>query len=61
MKLTTAQFAAKLGVSGARIRQLAASGRIVVEYITPRMMLIDSRELSKVKHRPAGRPRKKNS
>jgi hypothetical protein len=41
-----------------RVRQLITAGRIKARYLTSRMMLIDVRELAKVKYRPTGRPRK---
>jgi excisionase family DNA binding protein len=56
MELTTAQAAAKLGVSQGRIRQLVLAGRIKARHLTPRMLLIDAKELTKVKYRKPGRP-----
>jgi excisionase family DNA binding protein len=58
MELTTAQAAAKLGVSQRRVRALVMAGRIKARYLNPRIMLIDVKELQKVKHRPTGRPAK---
>lgn len=56
MELTTAQAAAKLGVSQRRVRALVTSGRIKARYLNPRIMLIDETELAKVKVRKPGRP-----
>jgi predicted DNA-binding protein (UPF0251 family) len=56
MELTTAQAAAKLGISQRRMRAMVQAGRVKARYLTPRMMLIDSRELAKVKDRKPGRP-----
>jgi predicted DNA-binding protein (UPF0251 family) len=56
MELTTAQAAAKLGVSQRRVRALVTSGRIKARYLNPRIMLIDEKELAKVKTRKPGRP-----
>ena len=56
MELTTMQVAEKLGVSQARIRALVRAGRIKARHLTPRMLLIDERELAKVKNRKPGRP-----
>jgi hypothetical protein len=63
MEMTTAQFAAKLGVTPGRVRALVKAGRIKVRYLTPRMMVIDQRELAGVKNRRPGRswPKKKGS
>jgi excisionase family DNA binding protein len=55
MELTTAQAAARLGISQGRVRQLVLAGRIKARHLTARMLLIDARELEKVKHRPPGR------
>ncbi len=59
MEITVQQAADKLGVTPGRVHQLIADGRIKARYLTPRMMLIDVKELAKVKHRPPGRPPKK--
>jgi hypothetical protein len=59
MELTVRQAARRLGVTPARIRQFVMEGRIKPRYLTPRMMLIDARELAKVRNRKPGRPRKK--
>ena len=56
MELTVKQVAVKLGVSDRRVRALITAGRIKARYLTPRMCLIDARELVKVKHRKPGRP-----
>jgi hypothetical protein len=56
MELTTSQAAAKLGVTPGRIRQMVLAGQIKARHLTPRMLLIDARELRKVKHRKLGRP-----
>jgi excisionase family DNA binding protein len=56
MELTTGQAAKKLGVSQSRIRALVKAGRIKARHLTTRMLLIDSRELAKVKDRKPGRP-----
>jgi hypothetical protein len=61
MELTTAQAAAKLGVTQPRIRQLILAGTIKARLLTPRTLVIDERELRKpaVLHRgKPGRPRK---
>jgi hypothetical protein len=59
MEITVSQAAAKLGVTPGRVRHFIAAGRIKARYLTPRMMLIDAKELAKVKHRPTGRPPKR--
>jgi len=56
MELTTAQAAEKLGVSQGRIRQLVLAGRIKARHLTPRLLLIDTKELAKVNNRKPGRP-----
>jgi excisionase family DNA binding protein len=56
MELTTAQAAAKLGISQGRVRQLVLAGRIKARRLTPRLLLIDAKELAKVKDRKPGRP-----
>jgi excisionase family DNA binding protein len=56
MELTTAQAAEKLGVSQSRVRQFVLAGRIKPRYLTRRMMLIDEKELAKVRNRKPGRP-----
>jgi excisionase family DNA binding protein len=56
MELTTAQAAARLGVSQRRVRQLVLAGRIKARHLTTRMLLIDEKELAKVKTRKPGRP-----
>ncbi|MGD0462826.1 MAG: hypothetical protein ABSB74_10090 [Tepidisphaeraceae bacterium] len=58
MELTTKQFAAKLGVSHQRVRQMIDEKKIKARLVTPRLLLIESHELTKVKHRPTGRPAK---
>jgi excisionase family DNA binding protein len=58
MEITVHQAADRLGVTPARVRHLISAGRIKARYLTTRMMLIDVKELAKVKHRPTGRPRK---
>jgi hypothetical protein len=58
MEITVHQAADKLGVTPARVRHLISAGRIKARYLTTRMMLIDVKELEKVKHRPTGRPAK---
>jgi len=58
MEITVHQAADKLGVTPMRVRQLITAGRIKARYLTSRMMLIDVRELAKVKYPPTGRPRK---
>ncbi len=59
MELTTAQAAKKLGVSQSRVRALINAGRIKARHLTPRMMLIDAKELAKVRTRKPGRPKTK--
>jgi excisionase family DNA binding protein len=59
MELTTGQAAERLGVNPARIRQLVLAGVIKARKPSPRVMLIDERELEKpaVKDRRGpGRP-----
>jgi hypothetical protein len=56
MELTTAQAAAKLGISQGRVRQLVLAGRIKARHLTSRMLLIDTKELGKVRNRKPGRP-----
>ncbi len=56
MEITVHQAADKLGVTPGRVRQLIDAGRIKARYLTSRMMLIDARELAKVKTRKPGRP-----
>jgi len=56
MEITVHQAADKLGVTPGRVRQLITTGRIKARYLTSRMMLIDVRELAKVKNRKPGRP-----
>jgi hypothetical protein len=56
MELTTAQAADKLGVTPARVRALVKAGRIKARHLTPRMLLIDVKELAKVRNRKPGRP-----
>lgn len=58
MEITVHQAADKLGVTPGRVRHFISEGRIKARYLTPRLMLIDVRELAKVKHRPTGRPAK---
>jgi DNA-binding transcriptional MerR regulator len=58
MELTTKVFAERAGVSPQRVRQWVAEGRIESRLITPRLQLIDSAELAKVRKRPTGRPAK---
>jgi hypothetical protein len=56
MEITVHQAADKLGVTPGRVRQLITAGRIKARYLTPRMMVIDVKELAKVKNRKPGRP-----
>jgi hypothetical protein len=56
MELTVSQVAAKLGVTPGRVHHLIQQGRIKARYLTPRMMLIDARELAKLKILKPGRP-----
>jgi excisionase family DNA binding protein len=56
MELTTAQAAAKLNVTQGRVRQLVLAGRIKARSLTPRLLLIDEKELKKLKNRKPGRP-----
>ena len=56
MELTTAEFAKRLGVAASRVRQLVLDGRIKARRPNPRLLLIDERELAKVKNRKPGRP-----
>jgi len=59
MEITVTQAAEKLGVTRGRVHQLIAAGRIKARYLSPTIMVIDVRELAKVKNRPTGRPPKK--
>jgi excisionase family DNA binding protein len=56
MELTTKQVAERLGVGQPRVRQLVLAGRIKARHLTPRILLIDEKELDKVKDRKPGRP-----
>jgi len=56
MEFTTAQAADKLGISQRRVRAMVQAGRIEARHLTPRMLLIDAKELAKVKNRKPGRP-----
>jgi excisionase family DNA binding protein len=58
MEITVKQAAEKLGVSRVRVHQFIAAGRIKARAISPKLMLIDVKELAKVKNRKPGRPRK---
>lgn len=59
MEITIQQAADKLGVTPCRVRQLIYSGQIKARHLTPRMLLIDTRELAKVRKRnKPGRPAK---
>jgi excisionase family DNA binding protein len=55
MELTSKQVAERLGVSPQRVRALVKAGRIKSRLITPRLQLIDEKELVKVRKRPPGR------
>lgn len=56
MELTVRQVADRLKVTPGRVRQLVVIGRIKARHLTPRMLLIEEKELAKVKHRKPGRP-----
>ena len=56
MELTTTQAAARLGVSARRVRAMVLAGRIKARRPSPALLLIDERELAKVKNRKPGRP-----
>jgi hypothetical protein len=56
MELTTAQAAAKLGVTQPRIRQLILAGTIKARLLTPRTLVIDERELRKPAVLNRGKP-----
>jgi len=56
VELTTAQVANRLGVSRQRVLALVKAGRIKARLPSPRLLLIDERELAKVKNRKPGRP-----
>jgi len=49
MELTSRQAAERLGVCPSRIRQFVMEGRIKARLLTPRLMLIDEKELRKIK------------
>ena len=59
MEITVRQAAKRLGVTPGRIRQFVVEGRIKPRYLNPRMMLIDEKELAKVKDRHQGKRLKK--
>ena len=69
MELTVAQFAKEIGVVPSRVRQMILAGEIKARHLTPRMLMIDAKELGKVpkdrrpgpkvRIRKPGRPRKK--
>jgi predicted transcriptional regulator len=48
VEITVRQAAAKLGVNPSRVRQMILAGKIKARHLTPRMLLIDVRELAKV-------------
>ena len=54
--LTVRQAADRLGVTPGRVRQLITAGSIRASYLTPRMMLIDVKELARYKRPKMGRP-----
>ncbi|MGD0541194.1 MAG: hypothetical protein ABSB33_06740 [Tepidisphaeraceae bacterium] len=56
MEITVQQAADKLGVTRARVRQFILAGRINVRYVTPHLILIDEKQLAKVRNRRPGRP-----
>ena len=56
MELTTAQVAKRLGITPQRVRQLVSTGRIKARKPSPALLLIDVKELAKVKVRKPGRP-----
>jgi len=56
MELTTAQAAKKLGVTPGRVRQFVLAGRIKARHVTPSVLVIDEKELAKLKNRKPGRP-----
>ena len=55
--LTTLQAAELLGVSVRRIQAMITSGRLPAEKLG-RDWMIDKKDLRKLKHRKAGRPKK---
>jgi hypothetical protein len=61
MEITVHQAADKLGVTPERVRHLIKAGRIKARYLTPRMMMIDVKELAKVRNRKPGRPAKRKA
>jgi excisionase family DNA binding protein len=58
MDMTVQQAAKRLKVTPARVWQLIDAGRIKARYLSPRVVLIDEKELAKptVKNRKPGRP-----
>ena len=56
MEITVREAAKQLRVTPARVRQFVMEGRIKPRYLNPRMMVIDVKELAKVKNRKPGRP-----
>lgn len=56
--LTTAQVAAKLGITQRRVQALVAAGRLKAVEVTPRFFLISAASLAAFRARGPGRPRK---
>jgi excisionase family DNA binding protein len=60
--LTTTEAAARLGVSTARVRELALAGRLEKWKPSPRVLLIEERSVAGFRRRSPGRKKlKKNS
>lgn len=59
--LTTAQAAAVLGVTPARVRQYIADGRLPARALTPRLHLVRAADVAKLVRRKPGRPKSSDS
>lgn len=56
--LTTTEAAARLGLSGARVRQLHLDGRLKATHAGARVLLFSEAEIARFQRQPRGRPRK---
>jgi hypothetical protein len=61
MEITVGQTAVRLGVTRGRVWQMILAGQINARRLSPRVVLIDVKELAKssVKNRKPGRPKRK--
>jgi excisionase family DNA binding protein len=55
-ELTVRQAAEKLGVTPGRVRQLVTEGKLKPRYLTPRMMMLDAKQVARYKRPKMGRP-----